>query len=50
MITGGGASKTYTAYRIVTIFDKSDAAGDIRQHEVDRRFSEFEKLHAYLRN
>ena len=47
MITGKGAAKTYTAYHIVTIFDKS--AQPVQAYEVDRRFSEFEKLLAYLR-
>ena len=47
MLGGGSAAKTYTAYHIVTIFDKSAADG--QQFEVDRRFSDFEKLLTHLR-
>mmetsp|Transcript_9108 Transcript_9108/g.12384 ORF Transcript_9108/g.12384 Transcript_9108/m.12384 type:complete len:81 (+) Transcript_9108:863-1105(+) len=41
------APKTYTAYHIVTVFDK--ASDRPQQYEVDRRFSEFEKLLSHLR-
>ena len=49
VITGAnGAPKTFTAYHIVTIFDKS-AGANSTENEVDRRFSDFEKLLDHLR-
>ena len=44
-LTGGSSVKTYTAYHIVTLFDDSQREAN----EVNRRFSQFEKLLAYLR-
>ena len=44
---GGGGAKTYTAYHIVTVFDKNVESP--QKCEVARRFSDFEKLLAYLR-
>ena len=46
-LTGGSGSQTYTAYHIVTVFDKDSAQP--KSYGVDRRFSQFEKLLAYLR-
>ena len=45
MLTGS-APKTYTAYHVVSIFDKQSDRP--KQFEVDRRFSDFEKLLAHL--
>ena len=46
-LTGATSGKTYTAYHIETVFDKDSARP--QTYKVDRRFSQFEKLLAYLR-
>ena len=50
VITGAGsAPKTYTAYHIITIFSKYAIEAGNQKYEVDRRFSDFEKLLVHLR-
>lgn len=47
-LTGTNAPKTYTAYHIVTVFEKDTDRP--QKFEVDRRFSEFEKLLTHVRS
>ena len=46
---GGSSTSTYTAYNIKTVIRNPNQVDDVQEFEVSRRFSQFEKLLASLR-